>query len=561
MSGLQTLKILIADDNASDRMILKAILRRQGHEVIEAEDGQQAVEMYDEHHPGLVLMDVFMPNMDGQQAAWIIKQKAGDELVPIIFLTSLSDAESLADCLDAGGDDFLTKPYNKIILKAKIEAFSRMRALHLVVQEQREHLVQEQTVAKAVFDGIAHHGALDSPNIQYLISPMAIFNGDVMLVARQPSGGMTAFLGDFTGHGLPAAIGTMPLAEVFYGMTQKGFALKDIMREINRKMKSILPVGVFCCANVVDLNFRNRTIEVWSGGMPDNVLYNRSSGEIRVLKSKHLALGVLSEERFKYDPYFFEMDADDVLYLWSDGIPESQNSDGDMFGEERMFDVFRSSEDRSNLFHQIVRRVSDFSGGGPQNDDHTLLEVGMLELEAEEEQPAAEPHETKVVKGPLDWTFDYELRNQSLADFDPLPLLTHILMEVPGLNQQASKVYTILAELYSNALDHGILRLDSRLKQSASGFAEYYRLKSERLTDLQEASIRFVVSHAPAERGGVLTLVVEDSGPGFDYRSATFAHKTEGLSGRGLPLLMSLCQHFEYQGCGNRVFAEFHWDR
>ena len=134
----------------------------------------------------IVLMDALMPRMDGFEAARLIKQLAGEELVPIIFLTSLTDAESLVKCLDAGGDDFLSKPYNRVILQAKINAFNRMRVMHSTVQLQRdhiaennEHLLQEQQVAKTVFDNVAHLGCLNAKilSIYYplCLSLMAMF--------------------------------------------------------------------------------------------------------------------------------------------------------------------------------------------------------------------------------------------------------------------------------------------------------------------------------------------------------------------------------------------------
>src|SRR5690625_6325760 len=90
--------------------------------------------------------------------------------------------------------------------------------------------MQEQTVAKQVFDNIAHSGCLDANNVKYYLSSLAIFNGDIMLAAMRPSGSMMVLLGDFTGHGLPAAVGAMPLAATFYGMVPKGFAMTDILR-------------------------------------------------------------------------------------------------------------------------------------------------------------------------------------------------------------------------------------------------------------------------------------------------------------------------------------------
>ena len=76
-----------------------------------------------------------------------------------------------------------------------------------LIAKHNEHLLTEQRVAKAVFDKVAHSGCLSAPNIRYLQSPFALFNGDLLLAAFKPSGGMHVLLGDFTGHGLPAAIG------------------------------------------------------------------------------------------------------------------------------------------------------------------------------------------------------------------------------------------------------------------------------------------------------------------------------------------------------------------
>ncbi|NIQ11662.1 MAG: fused response regulator/phosphatase, partial [Gammaproteobacteria bacterium] len=88
----------------------------------------------------------------------------------------------------------MSKPYNRIILQAKIKAFASMRRLHETVQAQRDEisvhhdrLVHEQEVAKQVFDNIAHPGCIDAPNIKYLLSPMAVFNGDLVLASRKPS--------------------------------------------------------------------------------------------------------------------------------------------------------------------------------------------------------------------------------------------------------------------------------------------------------------------------------------------------------------------------------------
>jgi Response regulator containing a CheY-like receiver domain and a GGDEF domain len=300
------LTVLIAEDSAPDRLILESIVKKSGHIPVVAADGAQAVQAFEKHLPDIVLLDVLMPVMGGVEAAKIIRGQTQDTIVPIIFLTSLSDDESLVECIEAGGDDFLTKPYNRVVLESKIKALTRVREMHKTMVRQKQtielhnqHLIREQTVAKQLYDKIAHSGCLDLNIIKYYMSPQAVFNGDVLVAEVGPAGNMMILLGDFTGHGLPAAIGSMPLASTFYGMVRKGFSMLDILTEINSKLHDILPIGFFCCATCIDVNLDKRRLKVWSGGMPDSMLYKVSTNSYEIIKAKNLPLGVLSEKEFK----------------------------------------------------------------------------------------------------------------------------------------------------------------------------------------------------------------------------------------------------------------------
>lgn len=559
------IKILVADDNESDRMILSSIISKQGHQVLTAADGREALAIFKRERPQIVLLDAIMPEMDGMETARFIKESAGDEFIPVLFLTSLQDANSLADCLDAGGDDFLSKPYSQVILKAKLNAFLRMRSMHALMQSQRDeiakhnqHMLHEQKVAKAVFDNVAHSGCLDSPNIKYMLSPLAMFNGDVLLAAQKPSGGMHVLLGDFTGHGLPAAIGAMPMAEIFYYMTGKGFAITDIIAEINMKLKSILPVGVFCCSCMVDFSFEKQIIRIWSGGLPDSYLYRSNSREIIPIKSRHLPLGILSPDDFDNDLQLFEMAKGDRLYICSDGISEALNAAGEMFGEERMIAAVRNSEDDEDIFSNIQAEVTAFMGDSERDDDITLLEVKMVgDFELQSERYGVS---NAGQVGPQDWNMQYELGPLTLREFNPLPLMLQIVMEVPGLRPYSGQIYTILAELFSNGLEHGVLGLNSNLKATATGFMEYYEERTRLLEQLEAGYIRFSFRHSPKSEGGVLVIRLEDSGKGFDYQEKLKRSVQRGAySGRGLPLVQSLSDSMEYLGVGNAVEVTYVW--
>lgn len=565
----EPLKLLIADDNNSDRLILKTILEKQGHEVTCTANGAEAVASYQENRPDLVLLDALMPVMDGFEAARAMKSLAGEYLTPIIFITSLKDAASLVDCLDAGGDDFISKPYNRIILHAKIQAHARMGRLHATVQEQRdkilvhsEHLIREQEVAKAVFDNIAHSGCIEAKNIKSLLSPMAVFNGDMVLVSKKPSEGMYVLLGDFTGHGLPAAIGAMPAAEIFYGMTKKGFTMEEVLREINAKLKNILPVGVFCCACMVDLSFHEGLVKFWVGGLPDILIKHAKTGELNYLKSNHLPLGVLSDERFMTQVEVMQLDVGDRIYLWSDGIHEAQCESGDMFGQEQLKKILAENTDVDTLFEDIVQGVHDFTGSVDQDDDYTMVEVGMVSSEdfLSGEETQIEFAQTATAEA-VDCKISCELRADALKTFNPLAFLTHFFREIPSLRAHSGKLYTILAELYSNALEHGVLGLSSELKKSTSGFAQYYGMREAALAALESGQVTITLAVEPDDKGGSLLMRLEDTGPGFDYQNALASraaeHKTAGYCGRGIPLIITVCESIEYHGVGNVVEARF----
>ncbi|KQZ92562.1 fused response regulator/phosphatase [Pseudomonas sp. Root562] len=545
-------------------MLLSSIVRRQGHEVLTAANGAEAVEAFRQNRPQLVLMDAMMPVMDGFEAAQQIKALAGETLVPIIFLTSLSESEALARCLEAGGDDFLAKPYNQVILAAKIKAMDRLRRLQATVLQQRDqiarhhdYLLNEQRVAKAVFDKVAHSGCLNAANIRYLQSPYALFNGDLLLAAYTPAGDMHVLLGDFTGHGLPAAVGAMPLAEVFYGMTAKGYGLSETLREMNAKLKRILPVDMFCCATMLCLSFQSRSVEVWNGGMPDGYLHSIATGERTPLSARHLPLGVLSAQTFDDSTQVFPMAEGDRVFLLSDGVIDTCDANDQLFGVERLQRVFSDNREPDALFEEIGQALRDF--GGETRDDVSMVEISLLET-----SPLIAPTPVYSDSGqscPLDWSVSFEFRAATLKRFNPLPFLLQLLLEVHGLRTQSGALYSVLAELYSNALEHGVLGLDSSLKRDVSGFTRYYQQRNTRLDELQDGYVRVHLQVTPQGEGGCLVIRVEDSGKGFDVaRVLDRPVDPVRLSGRGVSLIRQLGRNASWSDDGRSARVEFFWE-
>ena len=186
------------------------------------------------------------------------------------------------------------------------------------------------------------------------MSPKSTLNGDTLLVADRPNGGVNLFLGDFTGHGLAAAIGVVPLSEIFYRMTASGHPAQSVLLEINRKLHQLLPANFFCAAAMAEFAPDMRSVRIWVGGVPDAVLYQHETSEAIRVRSDHLPLGILSSDQFSVSMHEYDLSPGDRLYFWSDGLPEAVNSRDEMFGEERVMAVFSQHMDSGRLFDQLI---------------------------------------------------------------------------------------------------------------------------------------------------------------------------------------------------------------
>jgi CheY-like chemotaxis protein/anti-sigma regulatory factor (Ser/Thr protein kinase) len=564
VAGPPALRFLVADDDAINRVLLRALLEQAGHAVIEAGDGEQAVEAFARERPDAVLLDVMMPGLDGYEAARRIKALAGECFVPILFLTALGDEASLQRCIEAGGDDFLTKPFSRAILETRIRAALRIRDMAARLERQnadlRTHqarLAEEQRVAEQVFSRFVHHGCLRAPFIRYLASPVALFNGDLLLAARQPSGGLLVLIGDFAGHGLPAALGAMPVAEVFHAGAAAGYGIGELVAEINHRLKDRLPTGLFFAACLAEIDKDGRSLAVWNGGLPDVLVCGRDHPGPRRLVSRHPPLGVLPNERLDRRVERLGLGPDDRVYLYTDGITEARNAAGELFGSARL-EMAVSAACCAGAFDLVRTALSAFRRDTDQQDDMTLIEIAPGRLPVTPfESDAREPR----VYQPADWRVALEFDPQTLRQVDPLPVCLQLVMALQGLGEHRERLYVILAELVNNAIDHGLLRLDSTLKHRPGGFTEYYAARTAALAALTEGTLRIELVHTVHTRGGRLTLRVEDSGPGFDdaWLSAAGADAGESVlpSGRGLALVRTLASGLRRSGHG--VEAVYEW--
>jgi CheY-like chemotaxis protein/HPt (histidine-containing phosphotransfer) domain-containing protein len=380
MGKIKPMRILVVDDDAINRMLLGTLLRADGHEVFTAEDGVQGVVLFEEIRPDLVFMDVLMPNMNGYDAATRIKAASGNEFTPLIFLTALKDEEDLARCIASGGDDFIVKPYNRVLLKSKLIAMQRIRELHkdLVLYQQRT--AEEIALSRHVFEAVTHRNpVLDA--VQHCQAVVGHFSGDLLLYGRSPTGRLLLLFGDFTGHGLSAALAAVPVSDLFYALVEDEVALPDLVLAINRKLKSVLPTGHYCAAVLADIDPARQRMSLWNGGIPGVYLLDAVGGIRRAVPSSKLPLGIIGDRGFDAQTEVMAYQRGDGLLCFSDGLSEARREHGEMFGQAAVEAQFAGSQ--AGLIDRLRSSLSRHMDGSQAEDDISVVLVSCEGLVAE----------------------------------------------------------------------------------------------------------------------------------------------------------------------------------
>jgi len=247
----------------------------------------------------------------------------------------------------------------------------------------------------------------------------------------------------------------------------------------------------------------------------------------------------------------------DRLFVATDGVMEATNRNGDMFGLDRLLQIFEENKESKELFDSILTKCEHFCAGAAQTDDITLLELCHLE-EVEYKTDVEYKNEHRE---PADWAMQFNFDIRSLRQFDVLPYIMQGVNQLQPLESGRTCIHTVLTEMFANALDHGVLKLDSTMKSTPQGYMDFYQEKQQRLETMQEGSIQITLSHELlGENTGRLTLHVIDSGEGFDHTSKNLTNKND-YSGRGLQLVSSLCTEMKILGKGNTVMACYDWNK
>ena len=369
------MKVLVADDNPDTRKLIVYQLTSMGHKVLEAVNGNEAVELFKLEAPDLVLMDIVMPEMDGYEATRIIKRLVKNTFVPVIFLTAANEDEDLNKGIQAGADDFLVKSSNSVILENKLHAFRRMRLMYGELEQYRNNTEEELVLAKQIFKAVLKRNNVISPSLEIWNVAAGHLSGDVQLHAESPNNETNILLGDFTGHGLPAAVGTLIAADIFYGMTAKGLDSYMILSEINNKLNNILPIGRYCAACFININHAKNEIRLWNCGLPNAFAVSDSAIIDYTFESRFMPLGIIKSNPDNYEPEIYPANRSALILTHTDGINEAMNENNELLGEDKVLQFIEECETHQDVFGHIKEQTLKFMGKVAAVDDISLVAI------------------------------------------------------------------------------------------------------------------------------------------------------------------------------------------
>lgn len=368
--------VLAADDEPLNRYLLEDIIEER-YELKVVDSGQACLDAVNERTPDLILLDINMPGMSGFDVCKALKADPETSSVPIIFLTAMLGVNDERTGLEIGAVDYITKPFTESILLARMKTHLTLSHTRKLLEQSHNLLRQERDYIEQIILSMRKDRRFDRNNLSLLVSPVEKSNGDIVLSASNEANHQHIIIGDFTGHGLTAAIAGPLVSSLFYSQVKQCQGACDILRLINDELYCKLPTQNFLAATYFDWDRDKHEVTVWNFGMPSTVIID-SRGNLTKIPSMTLALGVIECDEHDFEPVTIPFQEGDSLYAYTDGIEEVKSDAGELFGSERVHMTFEEIKKEQLALEVVLHRIEEFNGGTALKDDATLIELKGL---------------------------------------------------------------------------------------------------------------------------------------------------------------------------------------
>jgi len=378
--------ILVVDDNDDNRFTLSMRLEACGYEnIVTAENGREALEKMRAGPIDLVLLDIMMPEMNGYEVLEHLKADTELRDLPVIVISALDEMDSVVKCIELGAEDYLAKPFNPTLLRARVGASLEKKRLRDEVRAGRDRLQQELDAARTLQLGMLPHAfpawSAEYPvEVHALMEPAREVGGDLYDCFWASAHLFCFLVGDVSGRGAPAAM-FMARARSLVRMAvensrndcAENISPAPIAEAVNRELCRNNPEHMFVTLFIGLLDTRIGALAYINAGHPAPGLL-RATGAVERLDGKpELPLGV--RPNTAYQCRAATLHPGDAVVVHTDGVTEAMNSSEELYTAERLDADLAAL--RNGAPEAIVRGVKDrvdaFTGTAPRADDVTLL--------------------------------------------------------------------------------------------------------------------------------------------------------------------------------------------
>ena len=367
-AGSARRRLLLVDDSRAHRRLLAIQLVRAGYDVVEAGSAQEALEICHSNPPDIVLSDWMMPGMSGPEFCREFRSMPRDGYGYFILLTSKTEKGDIAFGLEAGADDFLTKPVAGAELLARLAAGERVLRFQEELRASNAHLqsaldqlrlaheAMDRDLGEArklqqglVRERSARFSAFD---LSLLLRPAGHIGGDLVGFFRINDHRAGIFAIDVSGHGVAAALMTAQLAAHLSGSTEQNVALRaaepggdavlpgQLARFFNNMLLEEMQAETYFTMIYADLDHVTGDLRMIQAGHPHPVL-QRADGSVSLLGRGGMPVGLFEDPCF--DEIHVRLEPGDRVLIVSDGITESVNPAGRQLGEDGLEAIMRTN--------------------------------------------------------------------------------------------------------------------------------------------------------------------------------------------------------------------------
>ena len=374
MKQLSESRILIVDDAKTNVDILVNALRDE-YKLSVALDGTAALNNAEKNSPDLVLLDIMMPGIDGYEVCRRLRAHEPTREVPVMFLSSLEDVANKAQGFEVGGNDYLTKPFEVLEVKARVRSLLKAK---LYADAVRDAMTRDLRIAAEIQMGIL---PADLPaivkgsglDVHAVIEPAREVGGDLYEVLRVSDQRFVVALGDVSGKGIPAAMFMAVAVTVLRTLARQNLEPDEILRRLNDELAEQNPRGMFVTLQCLVFDLAERRVSCAGAGHHQLAIVSPGQKPRLACASTGRPAGLMPFNPVERETLPFA--SGDTFVLFSDGVSEAMNTNDDFYGEDRLLTVLESTAGATaaQTVTRVLADVRAFAAGAKQSDDITVL--------------------------------------------------------------------------------------------------------------------------------------------------------------------------------------------